>query len=603
MTNLLLFLTLLASVLAGNFTIGKDSYLLNNQPIQLISAAFHYFRVHPDRWEDTFKKLANAGMNTVETYIAWNMHEPEQGEFQFDGANDINRYLTLAEKYNFLVIVRPGPYICAEWEFGGLPYWLLKEDDIKIRTSDPKYMEPVTAWYNKLLPILAPHMITNGGGIIMVQIENEYGSYPACDKTYLEQLYDLTVQHLGPDTTYVTFTTDGPTDQMVTCGRLAGKAYTTVDFGPGDAHSQLAVMRKYEPVGPLQNSEFYPGWLDHWTEKHQKTEIQPILDTMTEMHEMGANWNFYVFIGGTNWGFMSGANGGGELLQPQPTSYDYDAPLSEAGDMTAKYEAIREQIGKWKKLPQYEVQNTKKASYGTIRFSERASLWENVEQLDRQPVKAERPLAMEKLGLDYGFVLYRTAVMQGGALTLDAVHDRAYVFLDQAFLGLVERANCSAAVELPGGGLLAILVESMGRLNYGAQMTDRKGILGDVRLNGAAVQGWEMFRLGMKDLSNVQWKPVDERNEETQRQGPAFYRSFVEIKETADTFINPKGWTKGHIYANGFNLGRYWTVGPQLTLYVPEPLLRPGTNEFVCFEISGTDRLTMSLDDVHQIDI
>ena len=362
-------------------------------------------------------------------------------------------------------------------------------------------------------------------------------------------------------------------------------------------------MRKYEPVGPLQNSEFYPGWLDHWTEKHQKTAIQPILDTMTEMYEMGANWNFYVFIGGTNWGFMSGANGGGELLQPQPTSYDYDAPLSEAGDMTEKYKAIRDQIGKWKKLPQYDVQDTKKASYGTIRFTERASLWENLEALDRQPVKADRPLSMEKLGLDYGFVLYRTSIVQGGTLRVATVHDRAYVFLDQAFLGLIERANCSVTVEVPGSGVLDILVESMGRLNYGAQMTDRKGILGDVTLNGGVLQGWEMMRLGMKDLSNVQWKPVNEANEEAERTGPAFYRSFVEIKETADTFINPKGWTKGHIYANGFNLGRYWTVGPQLTLYVPEPLLRKGTNEFVSFEICGTDRLTMSLDDVHQIDI
>lgn len=603
MVNLLLLLTLFTSVLAGNFTIGKDTYLLNNQPIQLISAAFHYFRVHPDRWEDTFKKLANAGMNTVETYVAWNMHEPEQGQFQFEGANDLNRWLTLAEKYNFLVIVRPGPYICAEWEFGGLPYWLLKEDDIKIRTNDPKYMKPVAAWYSVLLPVLAPHMITNGGGIIMVQIENEYGSYPACDKDYLTQLYDLTIKYLGPDTTYVTFTTDGPTDQMVTCGRLEGKAYSTVDFGPGNAHSQLAVMRKYEPVGPLQNSEFYPGWLDHWTEKHQKTEVQPILDTMTEMYEMGANWNFYVFIGGTNWGFMSGANGGGELLQPQPTSYDYDAPLSEAGDMTEKYKAIRDRIGQWKKLPQYDVQDSKKANYGTIRFTERASLWENLEALDRQPVKADRPLSMEKLGLDYGFVLYRTSLLQGGTLRIDTVHDRAYVFLDQAFLGLIERANCSVTVEVPGSGVLDILVESMGRLNYGAQMTDRKGILGDIYVNERQLQGWEMFRLGMKNVTVLQWKPVNETIEEAERTGPAFYRSFVEIGETADTFINPKGWTKGHIYANGFNLGRYWTVGPQLTLYVPEPLLRKGTNEFVSFEIRGTDRLTMSLDDVHQIDI
>ena len=378
----LFFLALFCVSFAGNFTIAQDSYLLNGKPIQLMSAAFHYFRVHPDRWEDTFKKLANAGMNTVETYIAWNMHEPERGQFNFEGANDLDPNLTLAEKYGILVIVRPGPYICAEWEFGGLPYWLLKEDGIKIRTKDPKYMEPVTQWMNTLLPVLSPHMIMNGGSIIMVQIENEYGSYPACDKEYLTELYDLTVANLGPATQYVTFTTDGPSDGMLTCGRLAGKAYSTVDFGPGNAHNPFATMRKYEPVGPYQNSEFYPGWLDHWKEKHQRTGAEPILKTMTEMYEMDANWNFYVFIGGTNWGFMSGANGGGKSFQPQPTSYDYDAPLSEAGDRTAKYYAIRDKIAEWKTLPQYEVADSEKKSFGEVAFTEMASLWDVLDVLD-----------------------------------------------------------------------------------------------------------------------------------------------------------------------------------------------------------------------------
>lgn len=600
MIQLLLFVSLFAATLAGNFTIGQDTYLLNGEPIQLFSAAFHYFRVHPDRWEDTFKKLANAGINTVETYIAWNMHEPEQGDYRFDGANDLDNYLRLAEKYGFLVIVRPGPYICAEWEFGGLPYWLLKEDDIQIRTKDRKYMDPVAKWFSVLFPVLAPHMVTNGGSIIMVQIENEYGSYPACDKEYLNELYELTVKYLGPTTGYVTFTTDGPSDGMVTCGRLAGLAYSTVDFGPGDAHASLAVMRKYEPNGPLQNSEFYPGWLDHWSEKHQTTAIQPILDTMQEMYDMKASWNFYVFIGGTNWGFMSGANGGGATLQPQPTSYDYDAPLSEAGDMTDKYWAIREKIGEWKKLPEYEVHDTEKASYGEIQFSETASLWENVEMLDKEPVKAEHPITMEKLGLDYGFILYRTSIGKSGKLHLDNVHDRAYIYVNDQYMGLIERKDCSVRVDIKAeeGDVLNVLVENMGRLNYGGQMTDPKGILGDVYIDNEVLTNWEMFRLGMKDLSDLKWREAEGKAE-----GPAFYRSFVKIDKVADTFINPKGWTKGHIYINGFNIGRYWTVGPQLTLYVPSPLLKEGTNEIISFEIVGSESLKMSLDDVHQIDI
>ena len=503
----LFFLALFCVSFAGNFTIAQDSYLLNGKPIQLMSAAFHYFRVHPDRWEDTFKKLANAGMNTVETYIAWNMHEPERGQFNFEGANDLDRYLTLAEKYGFLVIVRPGPYICAEWEFGGLPYWLLKEDGIKIRTKDPKYMEPVTQWMNTLLPVLSPHMIMNGGSIIMVQIENEYGSYPACDKEYLMELYDLTVANLGPATQYVTFTTDGPSDGMLTCGRLAGKAYSTVDFGPGNAHNPFATMRKYEPVGPYQNSEFYPGWLDHWKEKHQRTGAEPILKTMTEMYEMNANWNFYVFIGGTNWGFMSGANGGGKSFQPQPTSYDYDAPLSEAGDRTAKYYAIRDKIAEWKTLPQYEVADSEKKSFGEVAFTEMASLWDVLDVLDTQPVAGEHPVTMEKLGLDYGFVLYQTKLAAGGELRVTDVHDRVYVYVNRKYFGLIERQDPTRAVaiEAAPGDVLNLLVENMGRLNYGGSMTDPKGLLGDVRVGEAVLGAWTMFRLGMKDLSGLQW--------------------------------------------------------------------------------------------------
>lgn len=599
-SNLLLVLAILSVSYAGNFTIGHDTYLLNGEPVQLMSAAFHYFRVHPDYWEDTFKKIANAGLNTVETYIAWNMHEPERGIYNFEGAQDLDRYLSLAEKYNLLVIVRPGPYICAEWEFGGLPYWLLKEDDIQIRTKDPKYLTPALEWFDQLFPVLAPHLITNGGNIIMTQIENEYGSYPACDKEYLTALYDITIKHFGPDTGYVTFTTDGPSDWMVTCGRLEGKAYTTVDFGAGDASEPFRVMRKYEPEGPLQNSEYYPGWLDHWKEKHQTVDFVPIVNTMEQMYNMKANWNFYVFIGGTNWGFMSGANGGGVNYQPQPTSYDYDAPLSEAGDRTKKYWAIRDKIGEWKELPHHQVKDTKKMEYGKVEFKEMASLWENLEVFDAEPVKNETPLTMEKLGLDYGFINYRTSLSKSGKIRVEDVHDRAYIYVNQKYMGLIERQDCSVTVlvEAKEGDVLDILVENMGRLNYGGQMTDPKGLLGNVYLDEEVLVNWSMSRLGMKDLSQLKWKEAKAGQE-----GPAFYRTSVKVEEKGDTFVNPKGWNKGHIYLNGFNLGRFWTVGPQLTVYAPAPLLKEGENEIIAFDIFGTDSLSMSLDDKHQIDI
>lgn len=600
LSRILLLLAVLSVSYAGNFTIGHDSYMLNGEPIQLMSAAFHYFRVHPDYWEDTFKKIANAGLNTVETYVAWNMHEPRKGEYHFDGAQDIDRYLTLAEKYNLLVIIRPGPYICAEWDFGGLPYWLLKEDGIKIRTMDPKYLTPALEYFDHLLPILARHLITNGGNIIMTQIENEYGSYPACDKEYLNALYEATIKHFGPNTGYVTFTTDGPNDYMLQCGRLQGKAYSTVDFGTGDVKTPFSVMRKYEPEGPLQNSEFYPGWLDHWNEKHQTVDKKPIIDSMTEMYEMNASWNFYVFIGGTNWGFMSGANGGGKSFQPQPTSYDYDAPLSEAGDMTEKYYAIRDKISTWKEIPHYEVENTVKKDFGTVKFTEMASLWENLDVLDAQPIKNETPMTMEKLDLDYGFINYRTVLSKGGKVHVDDVHDRAYVFVNQQYVGLIERQDVSVRVmvEAKDGDVLDILVENMGRLNYGGEMTDPKGILGKIYLDEEELTNWIMYRLGMKDLSQLKWKEAKEGKE-----GPAFYRSVASISGKADTFVNPKGWNKGHVYMNGYNLGRFWTVGPQLTVYCPAPLLNEGENEIVAFDVFGTEHLTMSLDDKHQIDI
>ena len=600
LSKTLLVLALLSVSFAGNFTIGQNTYLLNGEPIQLMSAAFHYFRVHPDYWEDTFKKIANAGLNTVETYIAWNMHEPRRGEYNFEGAQDLDRFMTLAKKYNLLVIVRPGPYICAEWEFGGLPYWLLKEDGIKIRTKDPKYLQPALEWFDHLFPVLAPHLISRGGNIIMTQIENEYGSYPACDKEYLTALYDKTIEHFGPDTNYVTFTTDGDNDGMVTCGRLEGKAYSTIDFGAGNAHASFAVMRKYEPNGPLQDSEYYLGRLDHWKEKHQKREIQPLITTMVEMYEMKANWNFYVFIGGTNWGFMNGANGGKEKYQPQPTSYDFDAPLSEAGDRREKYYAIRDKIGEWKELPSYEVEDTMKKDYGMIEFKEMASLWDNLDILDHEPIKNETPMTMEKLDLDYGYINYRTILSHGGKIHVDNVHDRAYIYVNQKYYGLIERQDCSASIliEAKEGDILDILLENMGRLNYGNQMYDPKGLLGNVYVDYEVLKDWKMYRLGMKDLSQLQWKKA-----EAGQQGPAFYRSIVSVSEKGDTFVNPKGWNKGHIYVNSYNIGRYWTVGPQLTVYVPAPLLKEGENEIVAFDVMGTEQLTMTLDDKHQIDI
>lgn len=592
-------LVLVSVSYAGNFTIVGDSYYLNGKPHQIHSAEFQYYRVHPSRWEDTFKKIANAGLNGVQTYIAWNIHEPRKGEFHFDGFGDIDRYFSLAQKYNLTVTLRPGPFICDEWEFGGLPYWLLKEDGIQIRTTDPRYFNHVRDWFNVLFPILKPHMIQNGGNIIMTQIENEYGSYFACQKEYLEALYDITVEHLGEPTNYIVFTTDGPTDYMMKCGRLEGKTHTTVDFHPGEENQGFGLLRKYMPVGPLQNTEFYNGWIDHWEEKHSKGDKDNLVKSMEIIHNMGGSFNLYVFVGGTNWGFYSGANRDKENeFKPQVTSYDFDGPLSDIGYMTPKYYAVRDMMSKWVKLPHYEIDNYPVANYGELQFVEMASLWDNLDVLDPEPVFADKPMTFEHLDLDFGFVLYRTKVSGSGTIRFDVIHDRAYIYVKRQFFGSIGRLTLEeVAFTAEEGDYLDIVVESQGRVNHGTWTTDPKGIIGDVFIDGAAQTGFEMYRLGMKDVSGLRWRKAEVG------ESVAFYRAVKKIDSVADTFINPTGWTKGHIYVNQFNIGRYWNVGPQLTLYCPAPLLKEGKNEFIAFEISKNDRLTMTLDDKHQIDI
>ena len=597
----IVILTLLSVSMAGNFTIVGDSYYLNGEPIQLISAEFQYYRTHPSRWEDTFKKIANAGMNAIQTYIAWNLHEPRKGEYRFDGIRDIERFFDLAKKYNLLVTLRPGPFICDEWDFGALPYWLLKEDGILIRSSDPRYMNHVRDWFNVLFPILSPHFIMNGGNIIMTQIENEYGSYYTCDMDYLNELYDITVQHLGPAEQYVIFTTDGPLDRMLQCGHLPEKTHATVDFGSviEDVDKSFAMLRKYQPTGPLQNTEFYDGWIDHWNEPHSKLDYKLTIETMEKLYKIGASFNFYVFSGGTNWGFYSGANADRRnTYNPQPTSYDFDAPLTEYGYMTEKYYKIRDKIGEWKKLPHYPIDNYPVADYGEIEFVETAPLWKNLDRLDPSPVSATRVMTFENLDVDFGFVVYRTVLSGGGKLRLEKVHDRAYVFVNGKYFGLIDRLTLEVVkVVASKGDVLDLLVENQGRINHGYDMFDPKGIFGNVYMNNVLLFDWKMYRLRMDDLSNLQWEKTEKV------EGPAFYRAVKKIENPVDTFINPKGWTKGHIYVNRLNIGRYWTIGPQLTLYCPAPLLKEGENEFIVFEHLTADRNTMTLDDKHQIDI
>lgn len=565
----------------NKFEIRPDAFYYGGNPIQLISGAVHYFRTVPENWEDRLLKLKACGLNTVETYVPWNAHEPKPGEFDFKGILDVAAFIRLAAKLDLLVIVRPSPYICAEWEFGGLPAWLLADPGMRLRCAHAPYLEAVDRYYDRLMQELAPLQCTAGGPVIAMQIENEYGSY-GTDKEYLSHL-EQSMRQRGIDVPL--FTSDGPTDAMLQGGTLP-HILKTANFGSSAAES-FAKLREYQADGPLMCMEFWNGWFDHWGEKHHTRDGADAARCLDDMLSAGASVNIYMFHGGTNFGYWSGANFDGNYL-PTVTSYDYDAPLSEAGDPTPKYFAFRDVIAKYRKLPEMAVPGASvKKAFGEIALTQQASLLENLANLS-SPVTRTNPEPMEMLGQNSGFILYRTRVSgprTGEPLVIQDLHDRAHVFLDGKLLGVQYRNDAvknSLKLDIPAGGAtLEILVENMGRVNYGPDMLDRKGITEGVRLHNQFLHGWEIFPLPLEDLSGLSYGPV------AATEHPAFYRAEFEIDRPEDTFVAIDGWTKGLVFVNGFNLGRYWNIEPLHNLYLPGPLLRAGRNEIVVLELHG----------------
>lgn len=584
------------------FKIEGDGFALDGKPIRLISGAMHYYRIVPDYWEDRLRKLRACGFNAVETYVAWNLHEPEEGRFVFEGMADVERFVRLAGELGLHVILRPSPYICAEWEFGGLPAWLLADAELRLRCSDPRYLAKVEAYYDELLPRLKPLLCTNGGPIVALQIENEYGSY-GNDKNYLNFLKDKMIK-AGMDVPL--FTSDGSEDYMLQGGTLPD-TLATLNFGskPEQAFARLQAFR---PGSPLVCMEYWNGWFDHWGDEHHVRGYEDVVDVLDRMLAAGASVNFYMFHGGTNFGFYNGANHI-EFYEPTVTSYDYNALLSESGDPTDKYWAIREVIGRYAELPEAPLPvASPKRSYGEVRLTERASLFASFDRLGSAAVTSVYPETMEKLGQSYGFIWYETELSgprERSEIILQEVRDRATVYLDGGFAGVVERwGSDSVVADVPAeGSKLGILVENMGRINYGSRLRDVKGITEGVKA-GAKLYNhflfdWTIRTLPLNDLSGI----VYERCESTAglKDEPAFYRGAFEVDEPADTFLKLEGWTKGVAYVNGFNLGRYWKKGPQKTLYVPAPLLRRGINELVVFELHGAERLNVNLQDFAEL--
>ncbi len=551
-------------------------FTLDGAPFRILSGGLHYFRIHPDHWADRLRKARLMGLNTVETYVPWNLHQPRPGELRFDGGLDLPAFLDLAAAEGLHVLLRPGPYVCAEWEGGGLPSWLLTDPGVRLRSNHPGYLHAVEGWFGALLPRVLDRLATRGGPVLAVQVENEYGAY-GDDTSHLAHLAELLRRH-GVDVPL--FTCDQPGD--LARGALPG-TLATVNFG-SRARQGLAALDELRPGQPKLCAEFWIGWFDRWGGRHVVRDAEDAARELDELLATGASVNLYMFHGGTNFGFTNGANDK-HTYRPTVTGYDYDAPLDEAGDPTAKYHAFREVLAKYAPLPVEPAPAAgPKLPAATVHLTESAPLLADLPVLGTA-VPALRPLTMEELGQDFGFVLYKAVLPAAGPALLEvgAVADRAQVFVDGQPVGVLERERHERAIafHVPrAGAVLRLLVENQGRVNYGEGLHDRKGLHGPVLLNGAELTGWTSLPLPLDDLGELSFTgtagPVP---------GPVFHRGTFRVAEPADTFLHLPGWTKGNAWVNGFPLGRHWSRGPQLSLYVPGPVLRPGPNELTVLEL------------------
>lgn len=571
----------------------NKKFYLGEQEIKIHSGAMHYFRTVPEDWKDRLLKLKKCGLNTVETYVAWNLHEPKEGQFCFDGLCDIERFIQTATELGLYVIVRPGPYICAEWEFGGLPSWLLSYSDIKLRCMNERFLEKIDNFFDAFIPKITPYLTTNGGNVIAVQVENEYGSY-GCDKEYLNYVKEGLIKR-GVDV--LLFTSDGGNRSMLTSGAIEG-VLQTVNFG-SDPEGNFAVFKERYPDMPMMCMEFWDGWFDHWGQKHVVRDAQSVADDIKYMVDNDMSFNFYMFHGGTNFGFMNGANFiDVDGYRPTVTSYDYDALLTEWGAPTEKYWKVKEILN-----PDEKVEfKSECANFGTFKFEEHANLFENLDNIST-PVKSPEPLTFEELGTDYGFVLYRSNLVgerDSQLIQLRGLKDRAQIFTDgepKATYFREMKDEDLVEIKVDSEMQLDILAENLGRINYGPHMKEFKGVTQGVWLGasyGNYVHGFTNYALPLTNLEKLSFKQG-----ECETNQPTFLKSTFEITNPKDTFLKVDGLTKGIVFLNGFNLGKYWEIGPQVTLYVPASLLKEGKNELIVFEQHNVKDASFTLMDQH----
>ncbi|OIH94416.1 beta-galactosidase family protein [Curtobacterium sp. MCBA15_001] len=578
------------------FAIGDTDFLLDGEPHRVLSGAIHYFRVHPDLWADRIHKARLMGLNTVETYVAWNAHEATPGTFDFTGGLDLGRFLDLVAAEGMHAIVRPGPYICAEWTNGGLPYWLFTDGTVGIRRDEPQFLAAVQRYLEALAPILVPRQIDEGGPVVLVQVENEYGAYGS-DPVYLTKLEAM---HRAIGLSVPFTSVDQPMGTMLEDGSLPS-LHKTGSFGSRSA-SRIERLRQVQPTGPLMCSEFWDGWFDSWGEHHHTTSAADSAAELDVLLAAGGSVNVYMFHGGTNFGFTNGANDKG-VYRPIATSYDYDAPLDEAGRPTEKFHAFRSVIARYAPVPELPAgleAGVAPASEVTVQLDRSTPLRALLPQLTSWTSHDALP-TFDELGAASGFVVHRTEVdlPEGGVLTVGTeVRDRVVVSVDGHPVGVMEREHHDRAIALPPvTGTLELLVEDQGRVDYGVRIGEPKGLIGGVAVDGVPLERWTASPLALDPIAPA---ALDVLRATTASSGSALAGPVVamgtfDLDQVSDRYLALDGFRKGVAWVNGFCLGRYWSRGPQRTLAVPGPVLRAGQNEVVVFELHASASRTVTL--------
>ncbi len=579
----------------------KEEFYLNDEPFRIWSGAIHYFRVHPTDWHHSLYNLKALGFNTVETYIPWNMHEHHEKEFDFEGILDLKNFIRTAEEVGLYVIVRPTPYICAEWDFGGLPYWLLNKNDIKIRTSDNHYLHYVKRYFTELFKILIPQQISQGGPIIMMQVENEYGSFGE-EKAYVKAIKDIMVE-LG--VTVPMFTSDGAWEATLRAGSLIdGDLLPTGNFGSRGAENFKNLQKFHEEHNkkfPLMCMEFWGGWFNRWKEPIVTRETDELILSMKEVMQLGSI-NLYMFHGGTNFGFMNGCSARGQVDLPQITSYDYGAPLDEQGNPTTKYFAMQQMIKETFPETKQLMPLIKEATaFGSIHLTEKVSLFSIVDQITKVS-ETTYPLNMEKLKQGYGYLLYRTSYSKDAEEEKFRIidgRDRALFYMNEKHIVTQYQNEIGEEIVVPihqEHNQIDILMENMGRVNYGHKLladTQQKGLRQGVMADLHFMTQWKQYSIDFEDQSFIdfskEWLP----------ETPSFYKFNFELADVdvKDSYINLTEFGKGIVLLNGVNLGRFWDVGPTLSLYAPKGYFKEGCNQLIIFETEGIYAEQISLSD------